>query len=104
MTLISSLLSESPAALAEERIKTRVDVEMISQVAWRWKRSRAEAALVRFDLEVDHLVVVEVGACCEAFPAVAAFERLLACQELIISRLVKVLSKQLTSVNSFVSV
>lgn len=34
---------------------------------------------MRLDLEVNHFVVVQVGAGCEAFPAVNAFERLFTC-------------------------
>jgi hypothetical protein len=72
---------ESPPALAHMRPHATVDVKVISQVAWRWKGSRTESALVRFFLIVNHSMVVEIGARRELLstPAECAFERFLTC-------------------------
>lgn len=74
MTLVSCLLSKTSSALAHKRIFSGVNVEVIAEIARRWETSRTLAALVRLFLEVNHLVVVEIGACSEGLPTKSAFE------------------------------
>lgn len=75
MTLEGCFFCKSTSTLAKVRVLARVHVEMVPQVTGSWKRPRTQAALVRLDLKVNHLVVVEIRACSEAFPAVQALER-----------------------------